>query len=134
MGEGRNRTRGPIDEVGTARPRATTAAGASLPATRSSPSAASGLDRPPLSSQCRLGESVADAEHRLDVLRSDLAPDVLDVRVDRALIRLECQAANHVQELRASENPTRLPRHHRDDLKLAPRQIHAPAGETRFHT
>src|SRR2546421_3498354 len=89
--------------------------------------------RPPLSSLRRLGEAVAHAEHRLDVLLPDLFPDVLDVRVDRALVRLEGNASHGVEQLRTGENPARLPRHQSHDLKLAFGQIDTAAAEARLH-
>src|SRR2546430_17117101 len=67
----------------------------------------------------RFSEAVADAEHRLDVLLPDILPDVLDVGVDRALVRLERNATHRVQQLCACEDSARLPRHQGHDLKLA---------------
>src|SRR5215510_4622770 len=100
--------------AGKVRPPATTTDGAWSPATRSSPNPASGLGRRPLS---RFGEPITDAEDRFDVARTDLPPDVLDVRVDCPLVRLERHAAHCVEELRAREHPARLTGHQGDDLK-----------------
>src|SRR5438552_3158701 len=114
----------PTVQGGTARLPATTAAGG--PALVSI--------RGPDSFLGRFREPVADAEYRLDVLLPDLLPDVLDVRVDRALIRLERHAAHRVQKLSPGEDPARLPRHQGHDLKLALRQIDAAAADPRFHS
>src|SRR5712692_5510985 len=112
---------------------ATTAGAASWQARRSNPSLASGPGRRRPSPLCRLGEAVADSEHRLDVLRTDLLADVLDVGVDRALVGLESDASHGVQQLRAGEHPARLARHRGSDLELALGQIDAAATEARFH-
>src|SRR6266566_8302808 len=106
MGADRSRD-GPSVQVGTVRLPATTAGGGQA----LDPSRALG------SFFGRFREAVADSEHRLDVLLPDLLPDVLDVRVDRALVRLERNASDRVQELRARENTARLPRHQSHDLK-----------------
>src|SRR5207302_2831221 len=118
MGEGRSRG-DPSVRVGTARLQATTAGGgrAVVPSR--------GLD----SFFGRFSEAVADAEHRLDVLLADLLPDVLDVSVDRALVRLESHAPHRVQQLSSGEDSARLPRHQRHDLELALRQIDAAAAD-----
>src|SRR2546421_13000957 len=81
------------------------------------------------SSRCRLGEAVADTEHRLDVLRSYLLADIFDVRVDRALVRLKRDPAHCVQQLRPSEHAARLAGHCGHDLELTLGQIHALAAE-----
>src|SRR5438128_5615200 len=115
------RSRGdPIVLVEMARLPATTAAGGPVLVSIRGPDSFLG----------RLGEAVADAEHRLDVLLPDLLPDVLDVRVDRALVRLERDAPHRVQQLRPREDPARLPRHQSHDLKLALGQIDAATGES----
>src|SRR5438874_8773639 len=114
MAEGRNRA-GPSVRVGTVRPQATMAGGGRAVV----PSRGLG------SFFGRFSETVADAEHRLDVLLPDLLPDVLDVGVDRALVRLERDASHGVQQLRARENTARLPSHQRHDLKLSFGQIDA---------
>ena len=74
MGEGRSHNGGPNADRGTVRPRATRAAGGPVVV----PIAGSLLRG--------LGEAVADAEDRLDVVRSDLFADVFDVRVDCPLV------------------------------------------------
>src|SRR4051812_43519427 len=76
----------------------------------------------------RLRRLVADAVDREDVSRIpsvglQLAPDVLDVRVDRAVERLACVAADGVEELRAGEGATGLARQRRNQLKLRGREI-----------
>src|SRR6266851_9060235 len=81
----------------------------------------------------RLGEAVAHPEHRLDVALPDLLPDVLDVGVDRALVRLESQAAHRVEQLGTREHSAWLARHQGHDLELALRQIDASAGDARLH-
>src|SRR5437899_12355906 len=98
MAEGRNRA-GPSVRVGTVRPQATTAAGGRAVV----PSRGLG------SFFGRFCEAVADAEHRLDVLLPDLLPDVLDVGIDRALVRLERDASDCVQQLSACVHPAGLP-------------------------
>src|SRR5437016_11581795 len=108
MAEGRSRA-GPSVQAGTARLPATTAGGGQAVV----PSRALG------SFFGRFSEAVADAEHRLDVLLPDLLPDVLDVCIDRALVRLERNAPHRVQQLRPGEHPTGLAGHQRNDLKLA---------------
>src|SRR5438309_11430307 len=92
---------GPSVRVGTVRLRATTAGGD--PAVVPSRGLGSFFGR--------FSEAVADAEHRLDVLLPDLLPDVLDVSVDRALVRLERNASDRVQQLCAGEHPAGLAGH-----------------------
>src|SRR5438874_13725180 len=100
MGEGRSRA-GPSVRVGTVRPQATKAAGGTVL-----------VPSPGLGSFFgRFSEAIADAEHRLDVLLPNLLPDVLDVCIDRALVRLEGDAPHRVQQLRPREHTARLPRH-----------------------
>src|ERR1700730_10012458 len=60
-----------------------------------------------------VGEPVADPEGGQQVSRSpwirlDLPAQVLDVGVDRSLVRVEGDAMNGVQQLRAREDPPRL--------------------------
>src|SRR5438094_7483493 len=122
MAEGRNRA-GPSVRVGTVRPQATTAGdGRAVVPSR-------GLG----SFFGRFSDAVADAEHRLDVLLPNLLPDVLNVGVDRALVRLERNASDRVQQLRPREHTARLPRHQGHALELALRQIHAVAAESRLY-
>src|SRR5260370_10736183 len=83
-------------------------------------------------------ESVADAENRQNKtrrtrVRLDLSPDVLDVSVDRPLVRLECHPSHSVQQLPPREYPSRLPRHGSHHLKLRLVQIDASAGDSGFH-
>src|SRR2546430_5001723 len=88
------------------------------------PSAASSLSR--------LGEAIADAEDGLDVLLADLLADVLDVCVDRTLVRLKGNAAYRVQQLRSREHSTGLSGHRGHDLELALGQIDPAAGKSRL--
>ena len=76
----------------------------------------------------RVGRLVADAVDREDVSRIagvglQLAPHVLDVRVDRTIERLAGVAADRVEELRASEDAARLARQRRNQVKLRGREI-----------
>src|SRR5205807_2141555 len=110
------RSAGPTGgSVGTARLPATTMAAASLQATRSDPSLSSGPGLRLPSCRNRFGEAVTHAEHGLDVVRTDLAADVLDVRVDRALVRLDRHSSHRVEQLRSRKHPSRLARHQGHD-------------------
>src|SRR5438045_478501 len=76
-----------------------------------------------------LGELVADAVHRQHVaricrLRLDLAPQILDVRIDRALERLDRLAPNRIEQLRAGEHAPRLPCQRGEQLELGRRQVY----------
>src|ERR671937_479308 len=82
---------------------------------------------------CWFGEPIADAENRFDVRRADLAADVLDVRVDRPLIRFKRDSAHGVEELGAREHAARLARQQSHDLELAFRQVDAAAAESSLH-
>src|SRR5207237_5287803 len=86
-----------------------------------------------------LGELVADTVHRQDVARIagvglDLAADVLDVRVNRALEGLDGVSAHRVEELRAREHASRMPRERRQQLKLRRRQLHGRTAPIPFHS
>jgi hypothetical protein len=86
-----------------------------------------------------VGKPVADAEDgqnksRRPRVRLDLLSDVLDVSVDRTLVRLEGHASDSIQQLRTSEHPARLPRHRGQQLKLSLRQIDAAAPDSGFHS
>src|SRR5207244_5564744 len=48
----------------------------------------------------------------------ELAADVLHVRVDRALVRLEGDAVDRVEELRAGEHTTRRSSERREELEF----------------
>ena len=68
--------------------------------------------RPDRASRLGLGEAISHAEDGLDVARGariglELAPDVLHVRVDRPLVRLERHAVDRVEQLGAREDPAR---------------------------
>src|SRR5258708_14321075 len=78
-------------------------------------------------------ESVPDAENRQNKtwrtrVRLALSPDVLDVSVDRPLVRLECHPSHRIQHLRPREDPARLPRHCTHTLKLGLGQLATPAA------
>src|SRR5260370_21893183 len=115
------------------------------PARGAGPNAEEGRARPPATTAVfdtaarrasfrrGFGEAVAHPEHRLDVALPDLLPDVLDVGVDRALIRLEGHAAHSVERLGAREDPARFACPQIDELELALRQIHTAATEARLH-
>jgi len=73
-------------------------------------------------------ELVAHAVHRQHVARIpgigfELAPHVLDVRVDRAVERLHLHASNRVEQLRAGEDPPGLARERREQLELGRGEI-----------
>ena len=53
--------------------------------------------------------------------------------VDRALVRLECNPAHRVQQLRAREHAAGLPRHRGEQLKFRLCQVDADAAEPRIH-
>ncbi len=57
-------------------------------------------------------------------IRLELAADVLDVGVDRALVRLEGDAVDLVQQLRAREDPPGLAGHGRQERELGGGQLH----------
>src|SRR5437879_12102879 len=70
-----------------------------------------------------LDELIADAVDGQNVAWTagvgfDLAPDVLDVRVDGALVRLHGDTPHRLEQLAAGEDPTRLARHDRQQLKF----------------
>src|SRR5205809_8014106 len=73
-------------------------------------------------------EPVSHAEHRQQVawivrIRLDLAAQILDVRVDGALVGLERHAANRTQQLGPAEDAPRLACHGRQQLELGRRQL-----------
>ena len=61
----------------------------------------------------------------------DLAADVLDVGVDRSLVRLERHALDGVEQLRPREDPPRLARELEQQPELGRREIDAPVGDGR---
>src|SRR4051794_15919861 len=68
-------------------------------------------------------DAVAHAVDRLHEARSrgvrfELAPDVLDVRIDRALVALERDAMDGVEQLRTGEHAPRLTGHRHEELEL----------------
>src|SRR3989449_6750636 len=61
------------------------------------------------------GEFVAHAVDRQDVprparIRLEFSTDVLDVRINGALVRFKCDPVDLVEELPAGKDPPRLPR------------------------
>src|ERR1700693_6307894 len=84
--------------------------------------------RPDRGSSLRVREAVSDAVGREQVVRRswawlDLSPDVLDVRIDRSLIRFEGDAADRAQQLRAGEDPSGLARHGCEQLEFGAGEI-----------
>src|SRR5437899_10827510 len=78
-------------------------------------------------------ESVADAVDSEHVARTprigfELPPDVLDVGVDGALERFHLRPADRVEELRAREDPPRLSRERRQQLKFGCGEVDRRAG------
>ena len=76
----------------------------------------------------RISELVADAVHREDQLRAlgigfDLAPKILDVRIDRPLVGLELDSVDGVEQLRAGVDPTGLACQHEEQIELGRRQF-----------
>src|SRR5262249_1865225 len=57
-----------------------------------------------------------------------LAPHVLDMRIDRAIERLAVLAADSVEQLRAREDAPWLSRHRGNKLKLGGCEVDGPAG------
>src|SRR5438876_3686960 len=53
----------------------------------------------------------------------ELAADVLHMRVDRALVGLEGDAVDRVEELRAREHAARRARERREELELRGREL-----------
>src|SRR4029079_9829275 len=123
-----------------ARPPATTAAPPSAargPASRRfAASAASPRESPGrgrAASRALVREAVADAVDRQQVARRawlglELAPDVLDVGVDRPLVRLERDPVDGVEQLGAGEDPAGLGGERREELELRGRQLDRAAG------
>src|ERR1700737_3122033 len=114
----------------TVRPAATTVAVRDL-ATRAGPTRAPSS---PGGSRPRVRESVSDAKHRQQVpgivrVGFDLPPQVLDVRVDRALVRLKSDASNRAEKLRAAEDTAWLARHRGQQLELGRGEVDAPPGD-----
>src|SRR6185503_18173698 len=82
----------------------------------------------------RLGDAIADAVHGLDEarprgVRLELAADVLDVRVDGALVALEGHAVHRVEKLGAGEDAAGLSGHRHEDLELGRGQVHRAARD-----
>ncbi len=64
----------------------------------------------------------------------DLAANVLDVRVDGALVRFHGHAVDRVEQLGASEDAARLARHVKEQLELCRRQVDAPPIDGCLHS
>src|SRR5438094_10321623 len=84
------------------------------------------------------GEPVPHAEHREQIawivrIRLDLAAQVLDVRVDGALIGLERNPANRTQQLSAAEDTPWLAHHGRQQLELGWRQLDPAPADRQLH-
>ena len=84
----------------------------------------------------RLGDAVADAVDGQDVarlarVRLELPAEVLDVRVDRPLVRLEGDAVDGVEQLRAGEDAARLAGHRGQQRELGRRQLDGRARDRR---
>ena len=102
-------------------------------ASAASPRASPGRGR--AASRALVREAVADAVDRQQVARRarvglELAPDVLDVGVDRPLVRLERDAVDGVEELGPGEDPAGLGGERREELELG-RVSARPAGRRR---
>src|SRR5919109_4097567 len=85
-----------------------------------------------------LGEAVADPVDGEEVtgrrgVRLQLASDVLHVCVDRALVRLERDAVERVEELRAGEHAPRFARERRHESELRRREIDRSAAGGHAH-
>src|SRR6185312_7726034 len=83
-----------------------------------------------------LGDAIADGVYHLDEARAggivlELSPDVLDVRVDRALVAVEGDAVHRVEELRPGEDAAGLASHRGQELELGGSQLDRPAGHRR---
>src|SRR5262245_39386999 len=83
-------------------------------------------------------EAIADAVHRQQVarrprLRLELAANVLDVGVDRPLVRLEGDAVDRVEELGPGEDPAGLRRERRQQLELRGGEIDRTTGDVDPH-
>src|SRR5437773_5056133 len=73
-------------------------------------------------------EAISHAVHREQVarlarIRLELPADVLHVRVDRALVRLERDAVHRVEELRPCEDAARCARERGEELELGRREL-----------
>src|SRR5438132_2353058 len=84
-----------------------------------------------------LREPVADAIDRLEVAGRrrqglDLPADVLHVRVDGALVRLERDAADRLEQLGAREDAAGLGGKRGEELELRRRELDGPAGDGRL--
>src|SRR6184192_1860597 len=75
-----------------------------------------------------VGELVSDAVHGQQIswiprVRLELAPDVLDVRVDRTLERVDVRPPDGIEQLSTGEHTSWLARQRDDHLKLRRRQL-----------
>src|SRR5205823_9623189 len=92
----------------------------------------------PCRSLAKVREPIAHAEHREQIawivrIRLDLAAQVLDVRVDGALIGLERNPANRTQQLSAAEDTPWLAHHGRQQLELGWRQLDPAPADRQLH-
>src|SRR5262245_5899962 len=76
----------------------------------------------------RIRQPISDPEHREQMSRRsrlglDLPADVLDVGIDGALVGLERDTVNRVQQLRSGEYATGLSGHRRKQLELSGCQL-----------
>ena len=113
-------------EAGGARPPAPVGSGRGGRA-RYGPPASGSVTR-----RLRFGQRVADAVDRQHVagsghVRLELAAQVLDVPVDRPLVRLQAEAVDRVEQLPAREHAPGLAREGGEELELGRRQGDGPA-------
>src|SRR5438270_9454825 len=83
-------------------------------------------------------EPVPDPVHREEMarlagIRLELSADVLHVRVDRAFVRLECDAVHRVEELRPREHAARLAGERRDELELGGGELDVAVPDPHAH-
>src|SRR5438093_12179052 len=81
----------------------------------------------------RFSEAIAYAIHHLDVpwavwVVFDLAAQVLDMRVDRAVIALEAVIVHALDQLGAGERPAWVPRQHGQQVELRSGKLHRRAA------
>src|SRR5256712_11520012 len=84
------------------------------------------------------GEFVAHAVDRQDVprparIRLELSTDVLDVRINGALIRFKCDPVDLVEELPTRKDSPRLPRQRHQELEFCGGQRHRAAPDADVH-
>src|SRR2546428_9227149 len=84
------------------------------------------------------GEFVAHAVDRQDVprparIRLEFSTDVLDVRINGALVRFKCDPVDLVEELPAGKDSPRLPRQRHEELEFCGGQRHRAAPDADVH-